>query len=162
MMLCVLHKILARLLLLTFMVGGMWAEAQQLSGMEDREINDFRIPEFDANGVLKSEIFGQKAKILPENKIRITGLQIILYKKRLVASSSNEVDAVLTSEHCTIDQKSKDAFSNAEMKIVRENVVITGKGFRWSAVNQRIEILNNFYMVMTGQVKVWPLVKEKK
>jgi hypothetical protein len=48
------------------------------------------------------------------------------------------------------------------MKIVRENVVITGKGFRWSAVNQRIEILNNFYMVMTGQVKVWPLVKEKK
>ncbi len=162
MMSCVLHNTLIRLVLVAFLASGMSSVAQQLSGLDEREIHDFRIPEFDANGVLKSEIFGQKAKLLPENKIRITGLQIIMYKKRLVASTSNEVDAVLSSDHCTVDQKSKDAFSNAEMKIVRENIVITGKGFRWSAVNQRIEILNNFHMVMTGQVKVWPLVKEKK
>ena len=100
--------------------------------------------------------------MLPENKIRITELQIIMYKKRAMASKTNEVDAVLTSEHCTVDQKSKNAFSNVEMKIVRENVVITGKGFRWSSENQRIEILNNFHMVMTGRAKVWPLLKENK
>ena len=161
-MLCVLHKILFRLLVLAFSACGTICFAQQMTGMEDREIDDFRIPEFDANGVLKSEIFGKKAKMLPENKIRITGLQIIMYKKRPDASSTNAVEAVLSSEHCTVDQKSKDAFSNAEMKIVRDNVVITGKGFRWSAGNQRIEILNNFHMVMTGNVKVWPLLKEKK
>lgn len=159
---CVLHKILIRMLVLVFVACGTMSPAQQLAGMEDREIDDFRIPEFDANGLLKSEIFGKKAKMLQDNKIRITELQIIMYKKHVGTSYSNEVDAVLTSDHCTVDQKSKDAFSNAEMKIVRDNVVITGKGFRWSAGNQRIEILNNFRMIMTGQVKVWPLLKENK
>lgn len=161
MMSCVLRNISR--------VAGAWffacctlVSAQQLTGMQDREINDFRIPEFDANGMLKSEIFGQKARILAENKIKITGLQIIMYKKRDASMATNEIDAVLSSDHCTVDQKTRNAFSNADMKIVRDNVVITGKGFRWTAGSQRIEILNNFHMVMTGQVKVWPLVKEKR
>lgn len=162
MMSCVLRNRVTGLLLLAWLACGTVAFSQQLAGMEDREIDDFRIPEFDANGMLKSEIFGKKAKMLADSKIRITGLQIIMYKKRLVTSTTNEVDAVLTSEHCTVDQKTKDAFSNAEMKIVRDNVEITGKGFRWSAEKQRIEILNNFHMVMSGRVKVWPLLKEKK
>jgi len=158
----VLRKNRIQLLVLAFITCGTMAMAQQLAGMEDREIDDFRIPEFDANGALKSEIFGKKARMLSDNKIRVTGLQIIMYKKRFDFSTTNVIDAVLSSEHCTVDQKTKDAFSNAEMKIVRDNVVITGKGFRWTADSQRIEILNNFHMVMTGRVKMWPLLKEKK
>lgn len=118
------------------------------------EIKDFRIPEFDAAGVLKSEIFGDVAKPLANNQIQITGLRIIMYKNK-------EVEAILTSEHCTVDRKDRNAFSNADVKIVRGNIVMTGKGFRWGSETQRIEILNNFHMVMVGNVKVWPLVKEK-
>lgn len=161
MMSCVLRKISTGVLALFFGCCTL-VSAQQLAGMQDREIDDFRIPEFDSNGMLKSEIFGTKARILPENKIKITGLQIIMYKKRDPGMVTNQVDAVLSSDHCTVDQKNRNAFSNADMKIVRDNVVITGKGFRWTAGSQRIEILNDFRMVMTGQVKVWPLVKEKK
>lgn len=136
------------------MVLAVWAccGSAQLASMG--EIKDFRVPEFDASGVLKSEIYGDVAKPLSDNLIRITGLRIIMYKNK-------EVEATLTSEHCTVDRKSRDAFSNADVKIVRGNVVITGKGFRWGAETQRIEILNNFHMVMVGNVKVWPLVKEK-
>jgi len=119
------------------------------------EIRDFRVPEFDADGTLKSEIFGDLAKPLPDNKIAITGLRIVMYKGK-------GVDATLTAAHCTVDRRDKNAFSNAEMKIVRGNVTITGKGFRWSSDGQRIEVLNKFHMVMTGSVKVWPLVKEKQ
>ncbi|MEI6563630.1 MAG: LPS export ABC transporter periplasmic protein LptC [bacterium] len=161
MMWCVLPNVLFRFLILSIIACGTLAVAQ-LPDVGEREIDGFRIPEFDLNGVLKSEIYGKKAKMLPDNKIRITELQIIMYKKKTVGSQTNEVDAVLTSEHCTVDQKTKNAFSNAEMKIVRENVVITGKGFRWSAEGQRIEILNNFHMVMVGRAKVWPLLKETK
>lgn len=162
MMSCGLGKIFIYCLALILAVGASMASAQHLVGMQDREIDDFRIPEFDSAGVLKSEIFGKKARILENNKIKITGLQIIMYKKRTDTSVSNQVDAVLSSDHCTVDQKSKDAFSNADMRIVRDNVVITGRGFRWSAGSQRIEILNDFHMVMMGRVKVWPLLKEKK
>lgn len=128
----------------------------QLPGMG--EIKDFRIPEFDANGVLKSEIYGDVAQPLEDDKIRITGLKIIMYRYQ---DNERKVEATLTSDRCTIDRKTRNAFSNAEVKIVRGNVVITGRGFRWAADSQRIEILNKFHMVMVGDVKVWPLVKEK-
>lgn len=132
------------------------AVSAQLSGMG--EIKDFRIPEFDANGVLKSEIFGDIAQPLEDDKIRIIGLRIIMYR---YTKKEKEVEATLTSDRCTIDRRSRNAFSNAEVKIVRGNVVITGKGFRWASDSQRIEILNKFHMVMVGNVKMWPLVKER-
>jgi len=120
------------------------------------EITGFRVPEFDAVGVLKSEIFGEKANPLPGGEfIRITGLRILVYKNK-------DVESILTAEHCTISRKDRSAFSNADVKIEKGNVVITGKGFRWNPESQRIEILNNFHMVMVGTVKVWPLMKEKK
>lgn len=148
---CASHK--AALWAVIMMVAA-WAccGSAQVPGMG--EIRDFRVPEFDANGVLKSEIFGDIATPVSGTLIRITGLRIIVYKGK-------DVEATLTSEHCTIDRKSRDAFSNADVKIVRGNVVITGKGFRWATETQRIEILNKFHMVMVGNVKVWPLVKEK-
>ena len=119
-------------------------------------ITKFRVPEFDANGVLKSEIFGDQAQ--PQagtDLIKIAGLKIVMYKNK-------EVESTLTSEHCTVNRKDHSAFSNADVKIVRGNVVITGRGFRWDPENQRIEILNKFHMVMVGNVKMWPLLKEKK
>jgi len=120
------------------------------------EITGFRVPEFDASGVLKSEIFGEKAKPLPGSEfIRITGLRILMYKNK-------EVESTLTADHCTISRKDRSAFSNADVRIERGNVVITGKGFRWNPESQRIEILNTFHMVMVGNVKVWPLMKEKQ
>lgn len=121
------------------------------------EITDFRVPEFDANGVLKSEILGERAKPLPGgDQIKITGLRIIMYDK------NKEVESTLTSAHCTVNRKDRNAFSNSEVTITRGNVVITGRGFRWTAENQRIEILNDFHMKMVGNVKMWPLLKEKK
>ncbi len=154
MMSCVVHKwSVGFVMLLLVLVGrgeDVWAQAPE-AGI----ITDFRVPEFDPNGVLKSEIFGEQAEPLLDDKIRITGLRIVMYKNRAVEST-------LTSSHCTIDRKDRSAFSNAEVKIIRGNVVVTGKGFRWDSANQRIEILNNFHMVMTGKTKMWPLVKEKK
>lgn len=151
MMPCVSHKAPLWGLVMILAAWAGWG-VSQLAGMG--EIKDFRVPEFDANGVLKSEIFGDVAKPVSDDKIRITGLRIVMYKNK-------EVEATLTSGHCTVDRKNRNAFSNADVKIVRGNVVITGKGFRWGSETQRIEILNEFHMVMTGYVKVWPLVKEK-
>jgi lipopolysaccharide export system protein LptC len=119
-------------------------------------VTGFRVPDFDTNGVLKSEIFGDQAQPQPgTDLVKITGLRIVLYKNK-------EVESTLTSEHCTVNRKDRSAFSNAEVRIVRGNIVITGRGFRWNPDSQRIEILNRFHMIMAGTVKVWPLVKENK
>ena len=151
MMLYAFLKTIRMMILVMGVVWAGWGNAQ-FSSMG--EIKDFRVPEFDANGVLKSEIFGDVAKPVSDDMIRITGLRIIMYKNK-------DVEATLTAEHCTVNRKDKNVFSNADVKIVRGNVVITGKGFRWGSETQRIEILNDFHMVMVGNVKMWPLVKEK-
>lgn len=149
---CVAHKYMMGIGMALLLVGvvSLWAQAPA-AGV----ITDFRVPEFDSAGVLKSEIFGDQAEPLADDRIRITGLRIVVYKNK-------EAESTLTSSHCTINRKDRSAFSNADVKIVRGNVVITGKGFRWDSGKQRIEILNNFHMVMTGAVKMWPLVKERK
>ena len=151
MMLYASHKTLIRSLVL-LLAGWGAALFAQLPDM--REIENFRVPDFDANGVMKSEIFGERAKPLTNDMIRITGLRIVMYKNKAV-------DVVLTSAHCTEDRKTRNAFSNDEVKIERGKEVINGTGFRWESEKQRIEILNKFHMVMVGNVKLWPLVKEK-
>ena len=149
---CVLLKAPIRALVLALAGCGLLAVAQL---PDTGEITGFRVPEFDASGVLKSEIFGERAVPLPGGEfIKITGLKIFVYKNK-------EVESTLTAAHCTINRKDRSAFSNADVKIERGNVVITGKGFRWNPEGQRIEILNQFHMVMVGNVKVWPLLKEK-
>ena len=144
----VLHLLVALLAL------GAGTASAQMEAMG--QIKSFRVPEFDEKGVLKSEIFGDVAQPVGDDRIRIEGLKIVVYR------ANKEVEATLTSDRCTVDRRDRSAFSNAEVKIVRGNVVITGKGFRWTSGSQRIEILNKFHMVMTGTVKVWPLVKEKQ
>jgi hypothetical protein len=116
-------------------------------------IERFRLPEFDANGVKKSEVFGERAVIPPDGKVRITGLRILLYKE-------GEVDATLTASECTFDRTDKVAFSNGDVTITRGKMKVTGKGFRWASDNQRIEILNEVRVVLQG-MPVWQK-KEKK
>ena len=155
MMPSVVHKYWVGIALLLLARGGVSVMAQAPEAGVAGIITEFRVPEFDPNGVLKSEIFGGQAEPLPNDMVRITGLRIVMYKNQAA-------EATLTSAHCTINRKDRSAFSNADVRIVRGNVVVTGKGFRWDSPNQRIEILNKFHMVMTGAVKMWPLVKEKK
>jgi len=151
MMPCVSHKSVLRAVVLAF---SGWAMAVSAQTPGSSEITQFRVPEFDAAGVLKSEIFGERARPLPgTDLVSITGLRIVMYKNK-------DVDSTLTAAHCTINRKDKRAFSNADVRIIHGNVVITGTGFRWMADTQRIEILNHFHMVMVGNAKMWPLVKE--
>jgi hypothetical protein len=109
----------------------------------------FRVPEFDAKGMKKSEIFGDVADVLPDNKIKITGLRIVLYEKDGVT-----VEGTVTAAECIFDRKDKRAFSNTAVSLERGPMVVTGKGLRWNSDGQSIEILNNVRVEMKG-VKMW-------
>ena len=122
-------------------------------------VEKFQVPEFDANGVKKSEIFGDRAEFLkdsdgkPNGKVKINGLKILIYKEGIV-------EGTLDSPECIFDRKERNAISNAEVMIHRGSMVVTGKGFRWFSGDQRIEILNDVRVVLQG-VPVW-MKKEKK
>ncbi len=129
-------------------VPAVWAQVSKTQTIER-----FKVPEFDANGVKKSEIFGERAEIPPDGKVKITGLKIFLYK-------DGEVDATLSASECTFDRAQKLAFSNGDVTIERGKMKVTGKGFRWSSENQHIEILNAVHVVLQG-MPMWQK-KEKQ
>jgi lipopolysaccharide export system protein LptC len=116
-------------------------------------VEKFRVPEFDANGVKKSEIFGDRAELSADAPIQITGLKLYLYKEGVV-------DATITASQCIYDRKEKLAFSNGDVSIERGKMRITGKGFRWLAADQHITILNDVRVLLQG-MPVWTK-KEKQ
>lgn len=137
--------------MLALLLAGAFAARGQMP--EIRPINDFRVPEFDANGEKKSEVLGDTAEFLPDGNIKITGLRIVIFK-------GGVAEGALTSAQCTFDRRERKAFSNSEVRIERGDMVVTGKGFRWSAADQRIEILNRVCVELKG-IKVWPKKETK-
>lgn len=130
------------------MVASTWAQVSK-----NQIIERFKVPEFDANGVKKSEILGDQAEFLkdgegkPDGRVKIIGLKIFLYKE-------GEVDATISASECTFDRKEKVAFSNGGVVIERGKMRVTGRGFRWASENQHIEILNTVRVVLQG-MPVW-------
>lgn len=121
------------------------AAPAQMSG----PIKDFRVPEFDESGRKKSEIFGESAEVLADGKVRITGLRIVLYAKDGVT-----VEGTVVASECIFDRKDKSAFSNTPVSLRRDAMTISGKGMRWNAEGQHLEILNDVKVELLG-VKMW-------
>lgn len=155
---CDVHKPLWILLLALAcgMVESVWAqvpEARVTSMTRTQTIERFKVPEFDANGVKKSEIFGERAVIPPDGKVKITGLKIFLF-------AGGEIETTISAAECTFDRAQKLAFSNGGVMIERAKMKVTGKGFRWASESQHIEILNSVRVVLQG-MPVWQK-KEKQ
>lgn len=115
-------------------------------------IRNFRVPEFDEKGTKKSEIFGDEVQPLQDDpsKVRIKGLRILVYK-------DGGLDGTIVAAECVFDRKTRDAYSNADVRIDKGKMQVTGKGFRWYPARQCVEILNDVRVVVTD-AKMW--VKE--
>jgi len=115
--------------------GAAEDEAQTVAG--------FRVPEYDENNQLKSQLFGDFAKVLPDGVIEITQLKIDFY-------SGGEVEMTVTSPRCTYRQKEARAESDADVRITREDMVVTGRGFAWNGRNETFEIFKEAKVVLKG------------
>jgi hypothetical protein len=134
--------------LMTLAAGAQQADnAQTVSG--------FRVPEYDDENNLKSELFGEFARVLPDGVIEISQLKIDVYNKK------GKVDMTVTAPKCAYNQKEGLAKSDTDVRIARENMVVTGVGFSWNGQNERFEILNKAKVVLKeAQKQVDTGVKE--
>ncbi len=103
----------------------------------------FRVPEYDADNNLKSQLFGDFARVLADGVIEITGLKIDFYSKQQVAMT-------VTSPKCRYNQKVNLAESDADIRIARENMVVTGVGFSWNGRDERFLIRDQAKVVLKG------------
>ena len=104
----------------------------QMAGVE---ISSFRVPEYDAKGVMTSQLFGERAEIGENGEVSITGLHIEFYK------GSNTVMNV-TSPYCFYNQKTREAHSDAPEAADMEKMHVRGQGYFLKPGDSTVRILN--------------------
>jgi lipopolysaccharide export system protein LptC len=121
------------------MLGSVGTLSAQESDVQT--LSGFSVPEYDENGNMTSQLFGDYAEFMPNGMVRITNLKIEFYEE-------GEVEMRVTAPQCTYNEKKKMAESESSVRIARGNMVVTGTGFRWRAGNERLEITSNARVVL--------------
>jgi len=129
---------------LFFMVvipGGLWTASAQRAG-DTQTIAGFEVPEYDEENRLKYILFGEFAKVLPNGKIDITKMRIDFFTIERV------LEMRVNAETCVYDSRTKNAQSNNRVRIARDNLIISGRGFSWDATTGRFEIFEDAKVVL--------------
>ena len=130
-----------RVVLALALLAGVPARGAEEDEEAVQTVTGFRVPEYDAQNNLKSQLFGAFAKVLPGGLIDITDLKMEFFQ-------DGKLDMTVTAPQCTYDQDGGVAKSDAEVEIVRENMVVTGRGFSWEGKAQRFQILHEAKVVL--------------
>ena len=113
--------------------------------LEGQSVKGFRLPEYDANGKLKQQLYGETATFLQDGLIQLTGLKIEVFRE-------GEVTARIFSPLCAYDPNRKRAASKDHIRIVTEKAVLTGDGFAWNGENEQFQIFKNARVMLDGQM----------
>ncbi len=129
--------------------GGLWALVPPAASQADiQTIRDFEVPEFDRDNRLRYRLFGDFARILPTGAVDITGMRVDFY------DPDRQVEMRVTATQCVYDRHERSARSDEHIRIARENMIITGKGFRWNADDGRFEIYEEAKVVFGDRREV--------
>ncbi len=108
-------------------------------------VSKFRVPSYDEQGELTSQMFGDYATIMPDGYVEVTQLRMEFYK----GSESNRVtDMQVTAPRCLYHRERGAAVSDSDVRISRENMVVTGTGFVFHNGSQSLKILKNAKVVI--------------
>lgn len=127
---------------LVWAAGMVAAATAQLAG---QTVRGFRLPEYDAEGRLTQQLFGETATFLADGIIQVTGLRIEIYR-------DGAVTARIFSPECAYDPARKRAASKEHIRIVTEQAVLTGDGFAWNGENEQFQIFRNAKVVLDSQM----------
>ena len=112
---------------------------------QNQQVNNFRVPSYDAKNNMTSQMFGDAATILADGRVDITELRMEFYSG---TASNRQTEMRVTSPRCIYDRNSGSATSDAPVRIARDNMVVTGMGFRWNNKDQRLVILRDSKVVL--------------
>ena len=113
----------------------------------DQDVAGFRAPTYDKDGRMSSQVFGDFAHARPDGYVDITGLRVEFYDAK-AAPTSRVVDMTVHSEQCMYHRDRKTAASKKDVRIVRDDMVITGTGFIWESDQQVMQILHDAKVVL--------------
>jgi lipopolysaccharide export system protein LptA len=106
------------------------------------EVSGFRVPEYDANGVMTSQLFGDKAEMQGGGVIQIIGVRAEFYR-------DGETFMTVTSPTCFYNQSERTATSDAAVAADLEGVRLRGTGFELSADERVVQVKKDSRVVIS-------------
>ena len=119
----------------------------------EQTITGFRVPEYDVNGRLKSQLKGELATVRKDGSIEITHARIELYK-------DGAIYLWTTAEKCVYDRNQQTVTSDSAIEMDTDTMQVTGVGFRWNRGEGVARILSQAKVVLKNS-KGW-FVQEKQ
>jgi len=130
----------------------------------DTQIKKFKVPTYADDGTMTSQIFGEAAMVLPNGDIEITELKMEFYSNEGASAESDDrkTDMTVTSPQCFYNRAKGVVVSDSDVRISRNELVVTGKGFTWNNDKQELKILNDSKVVLRGARKNIKPEEEKR
>ena len=110
----------------------------QRAGME---LEGFRVPEYNKDGTMKSQLFGERAVLKENGLVEITDLKIEFYQP-------GKSDVTITAPRCNYERQSRNAESDGPVRIDMQEMTVTGRGFLCEGREYQFQILNDVRMVL--------------
>jgi len=112
--------------------------AAQEAGME---LSGFRVPEYTREGVMKSQLFGEHAHVLPEGQIKLRGVTVEFY-------DGTNVTARVISPGCFFNRADHSARSDEPVRIELEKLTVTGWDYELCGKASRLVIRREVRVVL--------------
>ncbi len=119
----------------------VWLSGSVFAQEAGQEISGFRVPEYDENGVMTSQLFGDHAEFAPGGIVKITTLRIEFYK-------AGEMFMEVASPWCFYNQKAQTASSDAPIRADMEGTHLTGMGFDMDSASRTVHVHNDSKVVV--------------
>lgn len=112
---------------------------------QDGQLGQFRVPEYDEDGVRKSTLTGESASIRPDGNVDIDNFRLEFYE-----SDGNTLRMAVTAPACTYNRSSRVAKSDSAVRIQGDKMVVTGKDFAWDGPREQFKIFKDAKVVLKG------------
>jgi lipopolysaccharide export system protein LptA len=112
----------------------------QMAGVE---VSSFRVPEYDSEGAMTSQLFGESAAVGEDGEININKLRVEFYK-------DGKTIMEVVSPYCFYNQKTREAHSDAPVAADMERVQVRGQGFTLKPGDNAVRILNDCKVTIEG------------
>lgn len=107
-------------------------------------VKNLRLPmEYYDSGAVKTQLKAGFALVPPSGVIVASNVVMHMFFE------DGSTNVMMTAEDCEYDREKQSAKSGGKIKIIRDNIVITGKGFEWYSERERVKILSDAKIVLT-------------
>jgi len=111
-------------------------------------IEDLRLPlEHYEDGRIKTQLIAGLAKVPPQGDIEASDVRVEFYRE------NGDSEARMFVEECRYMRTAGMVTSESNVRMEREDIVITGTGLEWNAKEQIVKILDNAKVVLKRAIK---------